>query len=503
MKAKLLPYIITALGCVPLIFWACKYLQVDLWYDEAYSLEHFALVDWKLTVFNYPAPNNHIFFNLTSQVLSRIAGLRDLFDATAIVYVFRFFQGIIAVVTAWYAAAILKRHLHVKSSFLVYAVLFTCIPFMNFALQLRGYTMSALFLVMLVYYTWNYIEAEKKGAQIMIVVSSVLMLYTIPSNVYFLLGFWLVLLGFWGYYLRKKEKLQAKIYFRSLVLIASGVVFAVLLYLPILEDVIFNKFSTRTVPGIFYSAGLFLDLIPAFVSQRYFLLLLLLPGIYFFYKNGSAKEKRYFIFLVGVFIVPFGISFLHQKAPFPRVFIPLAPIFAMLLTVLAAKFIDEIQQQYRHYILLLGTIAYCTLVFLTEMNTNASKVSTALLEDNNLVQNVYQNYYLGDFFQQDETVKKLSEIYDGKPVFTLNDLDNPSTALYLRKHGVAYKSIGSLEELNSNSFRNGTFYILTSEKTKTLEVLKTRTNFDYEVVNDSGLFTSIIRVQPNTKLIHG
>jgi len=498
MKAKSLYYIFAFLGCIPLILWAYEYMQVDLWYDEAYSLEHFALVDWKSTMLNYPAPNNHVFFNLTSQILSRIAGLRDLFDAIENVYVFRLFQGIIALATAWYSAAILKRHLKVKSSFLVYVVLFTCIPFMNFALQLRGYNMSALFLVMLVYYAWNYIEAGKKSAQIMVVVSSVLMLYTIPSNVYFLLGFWLVLFGFWGYQFRKKEKLQAKRNFKVLVAIALGVVLAVLLYFPIIEDVIFNKFSGRTVPGIFYSAGLFLNLLPEFISERHLLLVLLLPGVYFFYKKASTQEKRYFIFLVCLFLVPFGISFLHQKAPFPRVFMPLAPIFAMLLTVIVAKFIDAIKQQFRHYVLLLGTIAYCILVFASQMKMNSIRVSKALIEDNQLAQNLYQNYYLGEFFQQDKVMKELSEVYAGMPVYVMNDLDKPSTALYLRKHGVDFIQIGSLEEIILETFSGNTFYIVTSEKNKTLRALNLKTNFTAEVISEQAYFSTLLRVEEKT-----
>ena len=503
MKAKSLYYIFAVLGCIPLFLWGYKYLNVDLWYDEAYSLEHFALVDWKLTVLNYPAPNNHIFFNLTSQLLSRITGLRDLFDATENIYVFRLFQGIIALVTACYSATILKRHLKVKSSFLVYVVLFTSIPFMNFALQLRGYNMSALFLVMLIYYTWNYLSEGGRRAQIMMVVTSVLLLYTIPSNVYFLLGFWLVLLGFWVYQFKKKERLQTKRNFRTLVLIAAGVVIAFLCYLPIIEEVIFNKFSMRTVPGIFYSAGLFLDLVPDFVSERHFLLLLLLPGVYFFYKNASGIEKRNFIFLICLFLVPFGISFLHQKAPFPRVFIPLAPVFAMLITVLAAKFIDEIKQQYQHYILLLGTIAYSILLFTTEMNKNATEVSKALIEENVLAQNLYQNYYLGDFFQQDKVAKEFSEKYTDIPIIVMFDLDKPSTELYLRKNEVQFHKAESVEHLLLWSDLFTPFYIVTSEKDKTLEALKTKTDYTTEVISDQGYFSTLIRVDDQqTNLIH-
>ena len=136
-----------------MIFWTFRYVSSDLWYDEVYTLEHFTLVDFSTTVFYYPAPNNHIFYNLINQLLSRLFGLRDILTAESHSFIFRNFQFLISLVTAYFLVHIVKKYVSIKNSLLVLVILFTTIPFMNFSLQLRGYGLSTLLVIMLVYFS--------------------------------------------------------------------------------------------------------------------------------------------------------------------------------------------------------------------------------------------------------------------------------------------------------------------------------------------------------------
>ena len=92
--------------------------------------------------------------------------------------------------------------------------------------------------------------------------------------------------------------------------------------------------------------------------------------------------------------------------------------------------------------------------------------------------------------------KALSDVSIDLPVFILNDLDKPSTELYLRKNGVPFQKITSLDDVPSETIWNSAFYIVTSEQNKTVNDLATKSNVSFEIVNDSRSFTSIIRVQP-------
>ncbi len=494
MKTKSIIYFLSLLGLIPLAIWCYTYIDYDLWYDEVYSLEEFALKDFSTTMFYYPAPNNHIFFNLTSQVISRLFGYRDIFSAEANLYIFRSFQLLISLFTAFFSVKILKRFFGYKSSFLLYAILFTTIPYLNFSLQLRGYNMSALFIVLLIYYALSYINSQKKIALLAVLFSGLLLLYTIPSNLYALVAVWLILFFGWVYYLKKGNGIS-KHYLKSLLAVSIGAVLAFLLYLPILEDVIFNKYSNRGPFGLLYSFHVLRIAIVDFFSNRFFLLLLLLPGCYIFYKKSTFVEKQYFFALAALFLIPFVLSFFHQKAPFPRVFVPLAPVFCMLLTIPIVKFVDTNLKLFQTRILQLLVTVYCIFVFINEMKKNDIMISADAVENNRESQSLSRNYYLGSFFKQDRTMQYLSEVYKGAPVLKLDQRDQPSTDFYLRKYNIPFAEIDTATDIPEKLEQNGRLFILTSFKDKTLEELKRIDSIQVEVLTPTYSFTNIISIE--------
>ena len=498
MKTKTVIYILTILGFVPLAIWCFHYIDYDLWYDEVYSLEEFALKDFSTTLFYYPAPNNHIFYNLTTQIISRVFGYRDIFLVEAHTYVFRGFQLLISLLTAFLPVRILKRFFGYKSSFLLYAILFTTIPYLNFSLQLRGYNMSALFVVMLVYFSWSYIAAKRFFSIFMVLISSLLLLYTIPSNLYVLVAFGLLLFCNWLYYYRKKDEV-ARLYFNVMAAVAIGGVLALILYLPILEDVMFNKYSNRGSFGLLYSFHVLRIAAFDFFSNRFFLLFLLLPGLFIFYKKSSIKERYFFLFLAALFVVPFVLSFLHQKAPFPRVFVPLAPIFCMVLSIPIMKFIDTGLKLYQARILQILVSVYCIVVFLNEMDKNDTIISKNMVDHNLESQDLYRNFYLGSFFKQDSTMQFLAKAYNDFPVVKYNQRDQPSTDFYLRKYEIPFSEIDSITDISKELKERGKVYILTSFKNNTVELLKKVDSIETKVLTPKYAFTNIICVESQKK----
>ncbi|QQX75522.1 MULTISPECIES: hypothetical protein [Aequorivita] len=493
MKAKTIGYLFTLLGFVPMAIWCFHYIDYDLWYDEVYSLEEFALRDFSTTLFYYPAPNNHIFYNFTTQLISRAFGYRDIFSAEAHTYIFRGFQLIISLLSAFLSVRILKRFFGYKSSFLLYGILFTTIPYMNFSLQLRGYNMSALFLVMLVYFSWTYISDKKNLSLFIVLICSLLLLYTIPSNLYVLVAFGSLLFCSWLYYYRKRENIS-RLYFNVMISVIGGAVLAFFLYLPILEDVMFNKYSNRGPFGLLYSFHVLRIAVVDFFSNRYFLLLLLLPGLFIFYKKSSIKERYYFLFLASLFVVPFVLSFLHQKAPFPRVFVPLAPIFCIILTILIVKFIDTLKV-YQTRILQVVVSVYCIIVFLKEMDRNNVIISKNMVENNMETQDLYRNFYLGNFYKQDSTMNYLSKIHNNYPVVKYDQRDQPSTDFYLRKYNITFCEVDTITAISNQLKERGKVYVLTSFKNRTVDALNKIGSIEIEVLSPEYAFTNIISVQ--------
>jgi hypothetical protein len=496
MKKQLVYYVVIVLGSIPLALWLYSNIHNDLWYDEVYSLEHFALVDFSTTLFYYPAPNNHIFYNLLTQVISRVLNLRDILVVENYSYVFRIFQLLISIGCLVYVLKILKKFFHIKKAALALVILFTTIPFMNFSLQLRGYGLSTLLLLMVLYYSWDYIQSKNRKALWATLLGSTLLLYTIPSNLYVLIGLCGTIAVFWVIGRKQRNILIYKNSFMVLVAIAIGTLLAVVLYLPIWEELVYNKFSNRSASGPLLSFYILVDAIPQFFSKRYLLLLLILPGIYFFLKETTQEKKRFFVALAVLFFGAFVASFIHQKSPYARVFIPLAPIFVLLLLVPILHLLEKLPNKFSS-ILKVVTCLYCTGIFIVEIDKSHTTVSRSLAEENTVSQNLYENYYLADLFQQDETMKYLASIHKEAPIVKFQQRDEPSTDLYLKKYHLSAEKIDTIIPAQLFKGPHETVFLLTSHKNNVLNKLKAIEGISYNVLTEENNFTNIIKLSNN------
>ncbi|MFT7344393.1 MAG: hypothetical protein ACI9XP_000977 [Lentimonas sp.] len=491
MQNKQIRLIFLCLGILPFAYWVCIYINIDLWYDEVYSISHFVLGGFKETLFNYPLPNNHVFFNLTSQLISRFLNIRDLNKIAEHVYVFRLFQALIILFTAYYSVQIVKRFFKLDYSLLVIPILFTTIPFMNFSLQMRGYNMSSLFLVMIVYHTWAFIEKGGKRDSVFIVISSALLIYTIPSNIYMLASVLIILFLLFIYH-KNQNKKDTKVYYKAITLIVLGLGIATFLYLPILKNIIFNRFSLKEASSVFYSFELLPQLFLAFLSKRYLLVILFITGCWFFVRKSTNKEKELLFFVLLLFIIPFTLSFLHQKLPFERVFISLSPIFCILITIPIIKLQQKISNTSITTICAFITSIYCMSVFITEIKNNDIEISDKLVNRGEVAQNIYQNYYLSNSFKPKRTIEYLKSISGNKTVILYKQLDHPSIYLYLAMNGVNFINVDSKEKLDQVILNNETTILLTSFKNQIINDLGNTTKST--VTMDKYPITNIIRI---------
>jgi len=493
MKIKQNNLIILILGLTPFIFWLYKYINVDLWYDEVYSLGNFVLGDFNQTLFYYPLPNNHVFFNFINQIISRITNYRDIIKVAEHVYVFRLFQGLITLLIAYYSVLIIKRFFKLKDSVLLFTILFTTIPFMNFSLQLRGYNMSSLFLIMTMYYTWSFIENSNKRNRNFIIISSALLIYTIPSNIYMLVSVMVPLFVLWLYH-RKQNRTESSIYYKTIFFISIGIGIAITLYLPVLKNIIFNSFASRETDNIFYSLELVPQLLTAFLSKRYLLIFLFIPGLWYYIRKGEKKEKLLFTSLLFLLFFPFILSFLHQKIPFQRVFIPLAPIFCILCAIPIIQLIQKISKPLTVLFCMIILSMYCIGTFIGEMKQNNSEIEIKLVDHGIMAQDIYQNYYLSDFFNQNKTMGYLKSISENELIFIFDQLDHPSTNLYLSTNELKYIHTNSITEIESAILKVGKVFIVTSYKTNTLNKLEELNTIRATVLTDKYSFSNIISV---------
>lgn len=483
-----------SLGALPLLYWACHYLNVDLWYDEAYSLENYVLSDFRNTAFNYSAPNNHIFFNLSNQLITRASGLRTSADIADHVYVLRAFQVCISLLTGLYACLFARNILKLEQSKHVAAViLFTTIPFMNFSLQLRGYNLSSLFQIMLMYHVWNFILHRSRKDPYLIVISTALLLYTIPSNLYALAAI-MGGVGMLFLYTFFIDRAKSTPYFKVILLMILGLSLAFVLYTPVLEDVVSNRFVTETPENRFYALGLVPHIMASFLSGRLLLLIPVMSGLWLAFKHRDVKTLTNLAVLLFALTVPFILAFIHQKLPFQRVFVPLAPLFSLLVSGTVCICIHQVQNPKAKTAFLAAIYIYCFGTFIHEMDKNNTDVKTEFVDQGTILQDMYQNYYLSDFFDQKQSMQILKEATAGgsMPVFVLNQIDRPSTNLYLSAFGLRYKNVKSTRKIVSSLNSHGHAVVLTSNKNKTLQELQSIEGVTASVLTPEYIFSNVI-----------
>lgn len=67
-----------AIALPSIIYLLVSYLNLDLWYDEIFSLNFFVFVPIEKIVTEYPVPNNHVFANLLNHFYVHSFGLEDV-----------------------------------------------------------------------------------------------------------------------------------------------------------------------------------------------------------------------------------------------------------------------------------------------------------------------------------------------------------------------------------------------------------------------------------------
>lgn len=454
-KTDLINYLLLGIGILPLLHWMFNHVDQDAWWDELISLKDYALVTFETTRTSYPEPGNHIFFNLFDNLVSRLIGVRDFYEMLDNLWKLRFAQGLLAIGTCVYSFLTVKRFFSERYASLAAIILASTIPFVNFSLQLRGYNMSMLFVSMVIFHGWSYLDSRKLPHLILTGSASFFLLYTIPSNVYFLIGLSTVIGVDWLLQFRsqnkpvedkkgkkKKEKGASLFSFPHLWVLAAigigaGITFVA--YQPVMEQLLDNRFVSKAPPErAFVLTTVFPSVMKAFFSFRWLLLIPILGGLFFWFSKKELHfDRKKLLQVLVVFLLPFLFLFLHEKVPFERTFVHLAPVFAILIAGISALFLEGLKL---NETIKLGIVAALAIYGFGNYIWQDSEINIHLdknLERNKREQNIYNAFFLADNFQPHEAVKEFIALNDtNSAVMLVDELDRVSYLYYLEKYDI-------------------------------------------------------------------
>ena len=422
-------------------------LNAGLWWDEIISLRGYALVPILQTVTTYNEPNNHILFNVLYNFYTAILGQRDFYAWIDHVYILRIPQLLFSLMTMGYLIVIGRKFFGPVAASLSAIITISTIPFLNFILQLRGYSISMLFIAFLLFHAWSFIQKKLIGHFLMIVGSALALLYTIPSNAYFFISFSVICLYHWtkraAITLRSGRKPRSLIMKElitdeyGLVLLALGTagVAAIWLYLPVLDKVLDNQWVTKPVERFSVLLSLFPSVIVSFVSYRFALLLLLLAAAGMT-ARGIIIKNRMWLDALSFLCIPFLISFIRNDNPPDRVFVPLIPVFVIALSGGISLLFDRFKSRGKMRWIALSSIAlYCALTLAWQLRVNQEVLHKNAL-NNTKEQTIYRSYYCADDFNPLKTISLLAQEYAKRPapIVLIYEIDRLAALSILEKY---------------------------------------------------------------------
>lgn len=308
---KLLPPILI-LGAM--FLFAPAYLNRDLWFDEALTFLDFAQRGSPLVIYrSYVIPNNQILYTIALHYWAQL--LPPGIDPVFWFRLLSFFSGIATLLLLY---RLFRVRLAGGTILLpVLAAMAVSVPFLIYATALRGYMQSALFVVLALHTALNFAGKPDWKRGFRYALASLGAVATIPSNLAVLAGVVLYALPLFGWGFWKRRAFW--------ILAAIPPAMFLLFYLPIFPSFLG---CLRLGEGWNSGWGALLAVLAAFV---YSFAMLLLPG------TGSllALDRTGFKWVRAVrlliWLIPLPMALLLKVAPFPRVFFPFWPLWALLL----------------------------------------------------------------------------------------------------------------------------------------------------------------------------
>ena len=450
------------LALIPLFIGFTECLNKDLWWDEIISLKDYALVSLKTTTTLYPDPNNHIFFNLINNVFTNVIGKRDFFDALDGASWLRLIQFCFSFITLSYLYRISKRFFSKETALISVLILTTSIPFLNYFMQLRGYNLSMMFVIISLYHIWAFETIQNKKDAVAVILSIFLLFYTMPSNAYYIISIITIYIIKWlrSIVLQRKSfnamgkkarrKVHSQSFFKNrrlliLIWIGLGVSTGLLAYLPVLDAVLHNRFVENTPPvREFVLTNRLPNILHHFLSFRYLLLIPFVLGMISLVKDKtrSSGEPAGISSYIGqlwiLLLLPFIIAFMREDMPFQRSFIHVLPIFSMLFAAGITAGFDNLRIKKKIKPIVSILCLVYTLGTFFYARTHVKNRLTADLQKAKKSQNIYFNYYQSDKYNPDNDLKILFEHHQREPgtILFSDEIDRVAAHYYLNKYNL-------------------------------------------------------------------
>ena len=343
----------------PLIFilifaiFAREMLNRPLWFDEALTVLNFALLETPAKIYNsYIIPNNQIIHTIFLHWWIKLFS----FDFLRLL---PFLCGISCLLFLWQ----LRKKSGNTATFTAVTILAVSYPFAVYGTALRGYMLAAAAVSGGAWMVSRYLECGKKSFLAGWFLFSLLGVGTMPGTLAGLAGAMLYAMGYCRWTIFK----QWRLYLAGAAPLAAFVLF----YLPIKE----NLFRCAALgEGWKEGSAMLLALAMGILFTN---LPFIITAVLGKLKPLCFSPKIFHLF---IWLLPIPAAYIFKVAPFPRVFFPLFPIFALVLADGVKDFLALMRhkrgEKYAGNILLAVMAASCLWATLCRFETLREKFAS-------------------------------------------------------------------------------------------------------------------------------
>ena len=432
-------YIYLFLGIITFIGLALRLFVINspIGYDEAYTFIYFASKPFKYILADYHAPNNHILNSILIGISYRILG-----NHIWIVRLPALVAGVLGIPAAYFTA---RRFFTREQALAASAILAVSSSLINDAANGRGYTLVALFSLLLANFAGILVTHQSRPVLIAYAITGALGFYTIPIFLYPMAGIslWVAIT-----YLTESDSWRNRFIKLGIFLgtcVASGIL-TLILYSPVIifgtgfQSIVSNdivksltwfKFTENFNHRILQTWGAWmLQLNPA---ARYLLDAGFLISVFLYRKVSSQRIPMQLALLLAVFI----LVLLQKLTPLPRIWSYLEMFYLFFAAVGLTWVGNQLVRRSLNYPATekaLTTVILLT-VLLIFANVTLSTFSKKAITDRTVKPEQLAAEYLANHITPQDTVVSIAPV-DMRTAYYLKINNVPYDVFYQRDNPV-------------------------------------------------------------------
>lgn len=475
--------------CILFIGFALFFIQNDYWQDEIYTLSHFVFVPLKLTLTDYHVANNHILFSVLLNLCKHFSGLNSLPFFLQHPYYLRIVPLVFTVLTIVIFYFSIKSLFTKSISLIASSTLVTTFAFLNFSVQLRGYSLSIFIAVIQLHYFLKILKnANTNHTDIYkLALATLFSILCLPVNLYYATTFIISLIIIYLLPNHKKFNIAEKCNKPNIL----KLIFILFIIIGICLVYYYWLFSrTATLEASFplkpFSTDYFVQffaIIFHLVHYRIYFYVIVMISFYSFYKRYRRNKTISLLYVVPALIILlyFIICIIHGAVVIQRIFLVLIPVFALIISYSTDTFFRVRWLRNKLYIFFLLNFFTLIISFFV-----AAKKSVYTNKNSIHVHNLINHYYLFNYNAFDAVHIAKNYSNHSKTILFINEgFGDSGIKYYLQSFNIKFN------DFSENSFINAKSFTVISNNKKNLEKELTQNGWHFKSLIDNKLYYNV------------